>query len=45
MRAIYEFDAKDMPVTVAVSVNVTSAHNTGQKEWPATFAKISLVVA
>ena len=33
MEAIYEFDVKDMPVTVAVDVNGESVHNIGPKEW------------
>ncbi len=33
MEAIYEFDVKDMPVTVAVDSSGTSVHNTGPKEW------------
>jgi fumarate hydratase, class I len=33
MEAIYEFDVKDMPVTVAVDSNGTSVHETGPKEW------------
>jgi len=33
MEAIYEFDVKDMPVTVAVDANGVSVHNTGPKEW------------
>ncbi len=33
MEAIYEFEVKDMPVTVAVDSNGTSVHNTGPKEW------------
>jgi fumarate hydratase, class I len=33
MEAIYEFDVKDMPVTVAVDSNGISVHNTGPKEW------------
>lgn len=33
MEAIYEFDVKDMPVTVAVDVNGTSVHQTGPAEW------------
>ena len=33
MEAIYEFDVKDMPVTVAVDSNGTSVHDTGPKEW------------
>jgi fumarate hydratase class I len=33
MEAIYEFDVKDMPVTVAVDANGISVHNTGPAEW------------
>lgn len=33
MEAIYEFDVKDMPVTVAVDVNGESVHQTGPAEW------------
>jgi fumarate hydratase class I len=33
MEAIYEFDVKDMPVTVAVDSSGTSVHNTGPAEW------------
>jgi fumarate hydratase class I len=33
MEAIYEFDVKDMPVTVAVDAAGTSVHETGPKEW------------
>src|SRR2546427_822624 len=35
MEAIYEFDVKDMPVTVAVDSEGISVHNTGPKEWQA----------
>jgi fumarate hydratase class I len=35
MEAIYEFDVKDMPVTVAVDCKGTSVHQTGPKEWQA----------
>jgi len=38
MEAIYEFDVKDMPVTVAVDANGISVHNTGPKEWQARIA-------
>jgi fumarate hydratase class I len=40
MEAIYEFDVKDMPVTVAVDSKGTSVHNTGPKEWQAKIGKI-----
>lgn len=33
MEAIYEFEVKDMPVTVAVDVNGTSVHTTGPAKW------------
>ena len=33
MEAIYEFEVKDMPVTVAVDVNGESVHNTGPEKW------------
>jgi fumarate hydratase class I len=45
MEAIYEFDVKDMPVTVAVDANGTSVHNTGPKEWQARIGKIPVVEA
>jgi fumarate hydratase class I len=37
MEAIYEFDVRDMPVTVAVDSSGTSVHKTGPHEW---FVKI-----
>jgi len=33
MEAIYEFEVKDMPVTVAVDVNGEAVHQTGPKIW------------
>jgi len=45
MEAIYEFDVKDMPVTVAVDSQGTSVHNTGPKEWQAKIGKIPVVAA
>lgn len=33
MEAIYEFDVRDMPVTVAVDVNGESVHKTGPQVW------------
>lgn len=35
MEAIYEFEVKDMPVTVAVDTNGESVHETGPKIWKA----------
>lgn len=43
MEAIYEFDVKDMPVTVAVDATGTSVHETGPKKWKARIAQIPLV--
>ena len=45
MEAIYEFDVKDMPVTVAVSSDGTSVHETGPKAWAAKIGKIPVAVA
>ena len=45
MEAIYEFDVKDMPVTVAVDSLGTSVHITGPKEWQAKIGKIPVKVA
>jgi len=45
MEAIYEFDVKDMPVTVAVDAAGTSVHETGPKEWQARIGKIPVVTA
>ena len=39
MEAIYEFEVKDMPVTVAVDANGTSVHETGPKEWQERIAR------
>ena len=44
MEAIYEFDVKDMPVTVAVDSQGISVHNTGPKEWQAKIGKIPVAV-
>ena len=40
MEAIYEFDVKDMPVTVAVDSAGVSVHETGPKEWRVKIGKI-----
>jgi fumarate hydratase class I len=45
MEAIYEFDVKDMPVTVAVDAHGTSVHETGPAEWKAKIAGIPVAVA
>jgi len=33
MEAIYEFEVKDMPVTVAVDTKGESVHTTGPAKW------------
>jgi fumarate hydratase class I len=45
MEAIYEFDVKDMPVTVAVDSRGTSVHQTGPKEWQMKIGKIPVTIA
>jgi fumarate hydratase class I len=45
MEAIYEFDVRDMPVTVAVDATGTSVHETGPREWQARIGKIPVTVA
>ncbi len=43
MEAIYEFDVKDMPVTVAVDSRGVSVHNTGPAEWSRRIAGIPIL--
>jgi len=45
MEAIYEFDVSDMPVTVAVSADGSSVHETGPREWQARIGRIPVVAA
>ncbi len=40
MEAIYEFEVRDMPVTVAVDASGTSVHQTGPREWQQRIGKI-----
>jgi fumarate hydratase class I len=44
MEAIYEFEVRAMPVTVAVDSRGTSVHQTGPREWQARIGKIPVVV-
>src|SRR5690606_33850293 len=44
MEAIYEFEVKDMPVTVAVDARGESVHQTGPAEWRARIGKIPVAV-
>jgi fumarate hydratase class I len=45
MEAIYEFEVRDMPVTVAVDAAGTSVHQTGPREWQERIGKIPVVAA
>ncbi|WAT13869.1 fumarate hydratase [Xanthomonas fragariae] len=44
MEAIYEFEVKDMPVTVAVDSTGESVHKTGPRQWQSRIGKIPVVV-
>jgi len=44
MEAIYEFEVKDMPVTVAVDASGTSVHKTGPAEWSKKIIQLKLPV-
>ena len=44
MEAIYEFEVKDMPVTVAVDASGTSVHNTGPAEWSKRIVELKIPV-
>jgi fumarate hydratase, class I len=43
MEAIYEFDVKDMPVTVAVDSAGNAVHESGPREWRTKIGKIPVV--
>ena len=43
MEAIYEFDVKDMPVTVAVDSKGVSVHQTGPAEWQQRIAGVPIL--
>jgi fumarate hydratase class I len=43
MEAIYEFDVREMPVTVAVDSKGTSVHQTGPAEWQQRIAGIPIL--
>ncbi|MGA2342205.1 MAG: fumarate hydratase [Steroidobacteraceae bacterium] len=44
MEAVYEFEVRDMPVTVAVSSQGESVHDTGPAAWRGKFAGIPVAV-
>jgi fumarate hydratase class I len=45
MEAIYEFEVKEMPVTVAVDSNGVSVHQTGPAEWQKRIREFKIPVA
>lgn len=45
MEAIYEFEVKDMPVTVAVDATGESVHQTGPAQWKARISEMIPLVA
>ena len=45
MEAIYEFEVRDMPVTVAVDAAGSSVHETGPREWQRRIGKIPVAAA
>jgi fumarate hydratase class I len=45
MEAVYEFEVKDMPVTVAVDSGGNAVHKSGPAEWRAKIGKIPVAVA
>ena len=44
MEAVYEFDVRDMPVTVAVDSNGVSVHDTGPREWQSSIGGVPVAV-
>lgn len=45
MEAIYEFEVKDMPVTVAVDANGESVHQSGPRAWEKRIREFKIPVA
>ncbi|HEY6863566.1 MAG TPA: fumarate hydratase C-terminal domain-containing protein, partial [Burkholderiales bacterium] len=44
MEAIYEFEVKDMPVTVAVDARGASVHQSGPQEWEKRIRELKIPV-
>ncbi len=44
MEAIYEFEVRDMPVTVAVDSKGVSVHQTGPEQWRKKIDKIPVII-
>jgi len=45
MEAVYEFEVRDMPVTVAVDSQGSAVHKSGPAEWRARIGRIPVVTA
>ena len=45
MEAIYEFEVKDMPVTVAVDARGVSVHQTGPREWEKRIRELKILLS
>jgi fumarate hydratase class I len=45
MEAVYEFEVKDMPVTVAVDAHGVSLHETGPRQWQGRIGGVPVVSA
>ncbi len=45
MEAVYEFEVRDMPVTVAVDAQGNAVHKAGPAEWRARIGRIPVVAA
>ena len=45
MEAVYEFEVRDMPVTVAVDAQGNAVHKSGPAEWRARIGRIPVVTA
>jgi fumarate hydratase, class I len=44
MEAVYEFEVRDMPVTVAVDSNGESVHDSGPRQWRAAIGGVPVTV-
>ena len=44
MEAIYEFEVRDMPVTVAVDATGSSVHSSGPAEWSRKIVELKLPI-
>ena len=44
MEAVYEFEVKDMPVTVAVDAQGVSVHQSGPADWQKKIVELKIPV-